>query len=66
MAVAVAVVIAQQVLSARLLASSNRQRLVDRGEQVLCQVWREGDDGVEVRGCVLRVQPSEEVPWLVG
>jgi hypothetical protein len=60
-AVAVAVVVAQQVVAPRLLAAADRERLVDRREQVLGQVGRERDDVVEVLGRVFWVEPPEEV-----
>ena len=62
-AVAVAVVVAEEVVAARLPAALDRQRLVDRREQVLGQVRRERDDGVEVVGGVLGVEAPEQVPW---
>lgn len=61
-AVAVAVVVAEQVVAARLLAPPDRQRLVDGREEVLGQVGRKRDDGVEVVGRLLGVEPTEEVP----
>lgn len=60
-AVAVAVVVAQQVVAPRVLAAPQLQRLVDRREQVLGQVRGQRDDGVEVRARVLGVEPPEEV-----
>lgn len=69
-AVAVAVVVAQQVVAARLLAALDRQRLVDRRQQVLGQVRRQLDDGAQVVGRVLGVEAAEQVPagglWLAG
>lgn len=66
MAVAIAVVVAEEVVAARLLAAPHRQRLVDGREQVLGQVRRERDDGVEVVGRVLGVEAPEQVPWKGG
>lgn len=60
-AVAVAVVVAEEEVAARLGAAADAERLVDRGEEVLRQVWGEGDDGVEVIGSVLGVEATEEV-----
>ncbi len=60
-AVTVAVVVAQQVVSARLLAAADGEGLVDRRQQVLGQVGRERDDVVEVLGRVLGVEAAEEV-----
>jgi hypothetical protein len=60
-AVAIAVVVAQQVVAPRLLAAAHGQRLVDRREQVLGQVGGERDDVVEVLRGVFWVEPAEEV-----
>jgi hypothetical protein len=70
-AVAVAVVVAEEELAARVLAALDREGLVDGREEVLGQVGGQGDDGVEVLGCMLGVEASEQVPivsrqlWLV-
>lgn len=60
-AVAIAVVVAQEVVAAGLLAAADGEGLVDGGEEILGQVGGERDDGVEVVGCVFGVQPPEEV-----
>lgn len=60
--VAVAVVVAQEIVAACLLAALDGQGLVDGREKVFGQVGGEGDDGVEVVGCVFGVEAAEEVP----
>lgn len=57
-AVAIAVVVAEQVVAAGLLAPADGQGLVDGREEVLGQVWGERDDGVEVVGRLLGVEPT--------
>lgn len=50
-----------------MLAALDGQGLVDGREKVFGQVGGEGDDGVEVVGCVFGVEAAEEVPGgLVG
>ncbi len=55
MAVAVAVVVADQVVPARLLASPDLERLVDGGEEVFGEVGREGAYAGEIGGRVFGV-----------
>lgn len=59
--VAVAVVVAQQVVAPRLLAAADSQRLVDGREQVFGQIGGERDDVVEVLRRVFGVEPPQEV-----
>lgn len=60
-AVAVAVVVAQKIVAPGLLAPLNGQGLVDGGEEVFGQIGCEGDEVVEVLGCVFGVEAAEEV-----
>jgi hypothetical protein len=60
-AVAVAVVVAQQVVAPRLLAAADGEGLVDGGQEVFGQVGRERDDVVEVLRGVFWVEAAEEV-----
>jgi hypothetical protein len=60
-AITVTVVVTEEVVTAGLLASADRQGLVDGREQVLGQVGGEGDDGVEVVCRLLGVETTEEV-----
>lgn len=60
-AVAVAVVVAEEVVAARLLAALDGQGLVDGREKVLRQIRCEGNDCIQVVGRVFRVQAAEEV-----
>ena len=61
-AVAVAVVIAQEVVAAGLLAAADGEGLVDGREQVLGQVRGEREQVLEVGGGVLGVEAAEQVP----
>lgn len=61
MAVAVAVVVADQVVAARLLAAPDLERLVDGGEEVFGEVGREGAYAGEIGGRVFGVETAEEV-----
>ena len=63
-AVAVAVVVAEQVLATGLAAPAHGQGLVHRRQQVLRQLWRDVDQAVQVRRRVLRVQAAEQVAGL--
>lgn len=60
-AVAVAVVVAEEVLATRLLVLRNLERLVDGAEQLLAQVRREVDELAEMLLAVLRRKPSHQV-----
>jgi hypothetical protein len=59
--VAIAVIVAEQIITAGLAAACNGERLVDGGEEVFLDRGHEGDDGVEVRGGVLGIKAAEEV-----
>ena len=59
--VAIAVVVAEEVVTAGLLAPLYGKRLVDGGEEVFGQVGGEGDKGVEVVGGVFWIEAAEEV-----
>lgn len=48
--VSVPIVIAEEVIPAGLLAAADLERLVDRREKILSQVWCEGGDAIEVLG----------------
>lgn len=63
-AVAVAVVVAEQVLATGLAAPAHGQGLVYRRQQVLRQLRRDVDQAVQVRRRVLRVQAAEQVAGL--
>lgn len=60
--VAVTVVIAEEVITAGLLAALDGERLVDRGEKLFGEVGVEGDDVGEVVTSVFWVEAAEEVP----
>lgn len=60
-AVAVAVVVAEEVVSAGLPAPLDGEGLVDGREEVFGQVRGQGDDGVEVLARVFRIQAAEEI-----
>lgn len=60
-AVAIAVVVAEQVVAAGLLAAADGEGLIDRREEVFGQVRGERDDGVEVVGRLLGVETAKEV-----
>lgn len=64
--VAVAVVVTEEVVTARLLAALDREGLVDGREEVFGEVWGEGDEGVEVVRGVFGVEATEEVAVLVS
>ncbi len=61
-AVPVAVVVAEQVVAAGLSTAGDGEGLINGGEEVLGEGGDEGDEGVEVRGGVFRVETAEEVP----
>lgn len=61
MAVAVAVVVAEEVVAARLLAAPGLEGLVDGGEEVFGEGGDEGAEGGEVAGGVGWVEAAEEV-----
>lgn len=65
-AVAVAVVVAEEVVAARLLAALDGEGLVDGRQEVLGQVRGQGDDCVEVLARVLGVEAAEEVALTKG
>lgn len=60
-AVAITVVVTQQVVSPGLFASLNRKGLVYRRQQVFRQVGRQSNDGVEVLARVFRVESTKQV-----
>lgn len=61
MAVAVAVVVAEQVVASRLRAAPCRERLVDGCEEVFGEGGGKGADVREVGGGVFGVEAAEEV-----
>ncbi len=65
-AVAVAVVVAEQVVAARLLAAADCEGLVDRREEVFGQVGGQGDYVGEVGRGVFGVEAAEEVAVVFG
>jgi hypothetical protein len=40
------------------------ERLVDRGEEIFCEVWHESGNAVEVEGCISRRKSPEQVAML--
>lgn len=60
--VAIAIVVAEEVLAVGLAAALGGEGLVDGGEEVLGQVGGEGEERVEVGCRVLGVEAAEEVP----
>jgi hypothetical protein len=59
--VAVAVVVAEQVVTAGIAAAPDRQRLVDGGEEVFGEVGDELDERFEVGAGVFGIEAAEEV-----
>jgi hypothetical protein len=64
--VAVAVVVAEEVVATRLLAALYCERLVHGGEEVFGEIWGEGDKGVEVVGGVFGIETAEEVAVMIS
>lgn len=60
-AVAVAVVVAEEVVAVGFGAAADLERLVDGGEEVFGKVGDERGDGLEVVLCVAGVEATEEV-----
>jgi hypothetical protein len=60
-AVAIPIVIAQEVVAAGLLAAGDLERGVDGGEQVLRQWGDERAERVKVGGCVFGIEAAEEI-----
>ena len=60
-AVAIAIVVAKEVVSASLLAAAHGKGLVDGRKEIFGQVRGDGDDGVEMVGCLLGIETAQEV-----
>ena len=63
-AVAVSIVVTQEVISACFLTLSYLERLIDRREEVFSQLWGERADTIEIGGCGVRGEAAEKVTEL--
>ena len=60
-AVAITVVITEEVIPLRFGAATDLERLVDGGQKVFSKVWDNGRNGLQILLCIAGVQPPEKV-----
>jgi hypothetical protein len=64
-AVAISVVIAQQIVPPRFCAPSDIERLVDGGEEILGEIWHKSGDAVEVERSVSGRKSPQKITGMV-
>lgn len=60
-AVAITIVITEEVIPLCLGAATDLERLVDGGQEVFGEIWNKGRNGLQILLCIAGVQPPEKV-----